>query len=150
MNPNGIDVRCFMEMAPKYSNAITGTNCGIDVDYEIGDVEVRTVKAMMNYVNEIASRLGGVFNQDFEVSKKNLKLLLSQDWNGDAAHYMGGTCLGKSSNDHVVDTNLMLYNIPGVYVLSSSVFPVHGVVNPTLTICALARRLADHLVRASH
>jgi choline dehydrogenase-like flavoprotein len=38
-----------------------------------------------------------------------------------------------------------VHGLQGVYVAGSSVFPTVGFANPTLTIVALAIRLADHL-----
>jgi choline dehydrogenase-like flavoprotein len=43
----------------------------------------------------------------------------------------------------VVDPDCRLDD--GLYVCGSSVFPTAGCANPTLTILALALRLADHL-----
>ena len=45
----------------------------------------------------------------------------------------------------VVDADLHVHGIDNLYVASSSVFPTVGYSNPTLTIVALALRLADHL-----
>ena len=45
----------------------------------------------------------------------------------------------------VVDANCQVHGVAGLYVAGSSVFPTSGHTNPTLTIVALALRLAGHL-----
>ena len=45
----------------------------------------------------------------------------------------------------VVDPDCRVWGIDNLYVAGSSVFPTNGHVNPTLSIVALAVRLADHL-----
>jgi choline dehydrogenase-like flavoprotein len=46
----------------------------------------------------------------------------------------------------VVDTQCRVHGIANLYVAGSSVFPTAaGYANPTLTIVALALRLAEHL-----
>ena len=45
----------------------------------------------------------------------------------------------------VVDADCRVHGIDNLYVAGSSVFPTSGAANPTLTIVALALRLADHL-----
>lgn len=47
----------------------------------------------------------------------------------------------------VVDTDLQVLDLPGLYVCDLSVFPTSPAANPSLTLAALALRLADHLVR---
>jgi choline dehydrogenase-like flavoprotein len=63
----------------------------------------------------------------------------------DAAHPMGTTRMSSSPADGVVDANLRLHAIDNLYVAGSSVFPTGGHANPTLTVVALALRLAGHL-----
>jgi choline dehydrogenase-like flavoprotein len=46
----------------------------------------------------------------------------------------------------VVDANCRVHGVANLYVAGSSVFRTAGYANPTLTIVALAHRLADHLV----
>ena len=55
---------------------------------------------------------------------------------------MGGLVYPK-----VVDKNLRLNGLQKIYVCSSAIFPTSGSVNPTLTICALAIRLGEHLLK---
>jgi choline dehydrogenase-like flavoprotein len=45
----------------------------------------------------------------------------------------------------VVDANCRVHGTDNLFVASSSVFPTGGYANPTLTIAALAIRLADYL-----
>ncbi len=60
-------------------------------------------------------------------------------------HHLGTTRMAASARDGVVDGNCALFELPNLYVASSSVFPTGGHANPTLTIVALALRLARHL-----
>jgi len=60
-------------------------------------------------------------------------------------HHMGTTRMSESPKSGVVDANCCVHGIANLYIASSSVFPTCGFANPTLTILALALRLADHI-----
>jgi choline dehydrogenase-like flavoprotein len=45
----------------------------------------------------------------------------------------------------VVDENCRVHGVENLFVAGCSVFPTSGTFNPTLTIVALALRLADHI-----
>ncbi len=60
-------------------------------------------------------------------------------------HHMGTTRMHEDPRQGVVNPDGRLHELPNLYVAGSSVFPTGGVANPTLTIVALAIRLADHL-----
>lgn len=62
-----------------------------------------------------------------------------------AYHPSGTTRMGTSSATSVTDQDARLHGVANIYVAGSSVFPTVGYANPTLTIVALALRLADHL-----
>jgi len=64
-------------------------------------------------------------------------------------HHMGTTRMAKSAEVGVVDSNCRVFDTTDLYVAGSSVFPTSGYANPTLTIVALAIRLAEHLTRES-
>lgn len=60
-------------------------------------------------------------------------------------HQMGGTRMSDDPNGGVVDADCRVHGYDNLYVAGSSVFPTGGWANPTLTIVALALRLAEHL-----
>ena len=62
-----------------------------------------------------------------------------------ACHHMGTARMSSSPADGVVDEQLRVHGSANLYVLSSAAFPCFGFSNPTLTICALAFRMAEHL-----
>jgi choline dehydrogenase-like flavoprotein len=63
----------------------------------------------------------------------------------DGGHHMGTTRMHVHSHEGVVDQNCRVHGIANLYVAGSSVFPTGGHANPTLTIVALAVRLAEHV-----
>ncbi|MDZ4691582.1 FAD-dependent oxidoreductase [Terricaulis sp.] len=64
----------------------------------------------------------------------------------DGYHQLGGAAMGNDAAN-IVDTNLAVRNVENLYIAAGSVFPSGGQANPTLTIVALARRLAAHIAR---
>jgi choline dehydrogenase-like flavoprotein len=67
------------------------------------------------------------------------------EWISGSHHHMGTTRMADSPRNGVVNKNCRVHGVENLYVAGSSVFPTSGFVNPTLTIVALALRLADHL-----
>jgi choline dehydrogenase-like flavoprotein len=67
-----------------------------------------------------------------------------EDFYGDE-HHMGATRMHVDPTLGVVDQNCRVHSLANLYVAGSSVFPTSSAVNPTLTIVALALRLADHI-----
>ncbi len=66
------------------------------------------------------------------------------DMRGDQ-HHMGTTRMHTDPKMGVVDENCRVHGVANLYVAGSSVFATGGTFNPTLTIVALALRLADHI-----
>ncbi|AFY47676.1 choline dehydrogenase-like flavoprotein [Nostoc sp. PCC 7524] len=60
-------------------------------------------------------------------------------------HHMGTTRMNDDPKQGVVDRNCQVHGVSNLFIASSSVFPTGGYANPTLTIVALAIRLADHV-----
>jgi hypothetical protein len=60
-------------------------------------------------------------------------------------HHIGTARMGENPATSVVDRNCRLHSVNNLFLASSAVFPTSSQANPTLTITALALRLADHL-----
>jgi len=60
-------------------------------------------------------------------------------------HPTGTTRMHIDPKQGVVDENCQVYGISNLFISGSSVFPTGSYANPTLTIVALAIRLADHV-----
>jgi choline dehydrogenase-like flavoprotein len=60
-------------------------------------------------------------------------------------HHMGTTRMSASPRDGVVDADCKVHGVENLFVAGSSTFPTGGSSGPTMTIIAMAIRLADHL-----
>ncbi len=81
-------------------------------------------------------RLGAASVQELEVA-----------W---SRHHQGACRMGRSPATSVVDADLRVHETPNLYVCGSEVFVTGGAMQPSLTIAALALRLADHLAGRLH
>jgi choline dehydrogenase-like flavoprotein len=63
----------------------------------------------------------------------------------DVNHHMGGTRMSISPQQGVVDPELGVWGFDNLYICSTAVFPTGSHSNPTLTLLALAQRLANKL-----
>lgn len=60
-------------------------------------------------------------------------------------HHMGTTRMHEDKTQGVVNADCQVHGIDNLFIAGSSVFPTSGTANPTLTIVALAIRLARHI-----
>lgn len=70
------------------------------------------------------------------------------DWPSPATygkHHSGTARMAADPRHGVVDADCRVHGMSNLYVAGSAVFPTQGHATPTLTIVALALRLADHL-----
>ena len=61
-------------------------------------------------------------------------------------HPLGGCSTGRHAGEGVVDDYGEVFNYPGLTVADGSVMPGPIGPNPSLTIAALANRLADRII----
>jgi choline dehydrogenase-like flavoprotein len=60
-------------------------------------------------------------------------------------HHIGTARMSEDARHGVVDRDCTVHGVPNLHIASAAVFPTCGHANPTLTIIALALRLAAHL-----
>jgi choline dehydrogenase-like flavoprotein len=62
-------------------------------------------------------------------------------------HIMGTCKMGEDPADSVVDQYGRVHDVPNLYVYDGSVFPTSSASNPTATICAVALRCVENLIK---
>lgn len=113
------------------------------VDWRISPLERRTARAITELVGDALSRRGlgdtrlapWLFETGPYVGRELLR----------THHHIGTTRMAADPREGVVDANCRVHGTRNLFVAGCSVFPTGGHANPTLTIVALALRLADHL-----
>jgi choline dehydrogenase-like flavoprotein len=110
------------------------------LDWRIGDLEKKTLRRMMSLVKQEfeASDIGQIDLQ--QADEGRLPRIYGCD------HHMGTTRMHTDPRLGVVDADCKVHGMQNLYIAGSSVFPTCGNDMPTLTIVALALRLADHVV----
>lgn len=83
----------------------------------------------------------------FDDSKLKVRLHEDSYWQTlrGSYHHMGTTRMSTNPKFGVVNEDCQVHGIANLYIAGSSVFPTGGISNPTLTIVALAARLADRI-----
>ena len=100
------------------------------------DVQMRRAMVVLG------SELGAAGLARLWVPGDTARFVWRQDPGG---HHMGATRMGKDPAVSVVDATSRTHEVRNLYVTGGSVFTTGGDSNPTLTIVALAHRLADTL-----
>lgn len=62
-------------------------------------------------------------------------------------HHIGTARMAESAAEGVCDGNCELFSTRGVYIAGAAAFSTSGFANPTLTLIALALRLAQHIAK---
>jgi choline dehydrogenase-like flavoprotein len=68
----------------------------------------------------------------------------------DSYHQCGGSRMGLSEAEGVVDANCRVFGTANLHVAGAAVFPSSSFANPTYTAMALARRLSRSLLAGAH
>jgi len=115
----------------------------VRTDWRLGELERRTARVFTGLIAAEFARLG--------IGRCRMEPWLQDggppmtDALAETYHYIGATRMADDPRLGVVDRHCAVHGMRNLYVAGSSVFPTGGHTNPTLTIVALALRLADHL-----
>jgi choline dehydrogenase-like flavoprotein len=115
----------------------------IRVDWRYTAADVRTVARSLELLREdFAHSHAGTF--DYDASTVEAEMIRYGAYGG---HHIGTARMGSDPRTSVVDRDCRVHGVANLYVAGSAVFPTSSQANPTLTIVALALRLAEHLTR---
>jgi choline dehydrogenase-like flavoprotein len=120
-----------------------------DLNWQMSELDKHSVR-------ELALSLGREF------SRLGLGKVTTMDWLHDSSpewpldptlgnhpiggyHHIGTTRMSASPTEGVVDANCTVHGMANLHIAGSSVFTTGGWANPTLTLLALAHRLAHHI-----
>jgi choline dehydrogenase-like flavoprotein len=111
----------------------------IDWRYTPGDVD--TVKRAVALLAAEFARTG-VGRLEYEPQEVEAEMTRYGALGG---HHIGTARMGTDPRDSVVDVDCRVHGVDNLFVAGSATFPTSSQANPTLTLIALALRLAEHL-----
>ena len=134
------------EQAPHHDNRISLSRernrfgvRRVHVDWRWHDADIA---ATMRAQDVFARALAEAGLGEFKIARKlDRPVMLTAS----TAHYMGTTRMHEDPTQGVVDAQCRVHGVDNLFIASSSVFPTGGFANPTLTIMALALRIADRI-----
>jgi choline dehydrogenase-like flavoprotein len=160
-NPEGdrAELNLNWEQVPNENSRITLSPTEVDpvfrqpvthLDWRLAEEDKRTAVRAVEIVDRYLGRRGAA------------SFRLTTDLTGDAGqwifgrlenalatgdHHMGALRMAASSEQGLVDKHSRFFSVDNLYTAGCGQFPTSGFTNPTLTIVALALRLADHLLK---
>jgi choline dehydrogenase-like flavoprotein len=139
-------LRAQAEQAPNPDSRVTlGTRrdrfglAVAQVDWRPTAADRASIRASQKAV-DTALRAAGLGRVEFMLGDEQPPALFEGNF-----HHLGATRMHTDPAMGVVDADCRVHGVSNLYIAGSSVFPTYGCSNPTLTVVALALRLADHL-----
>lgn len=137
-----MEIQAFLEEKGKPENRVM-----LGDELELTDKKLRRTKIVYNRTSaEIADA-----DSRLEILRRVIREM-GYDLNEcqvdrPGGHHATGTCrMAANPREGVTDSDLLVHGTSNLFVCSNAVMPTGSAVNPTLTLTALAMRLADHLV----
>ncbi|MGK4924221.1 FAD-dependent oxidoreductase [Bordetella hinzii] len=115
----------------------------LHIDWRYTRRDVETVQTALAALAE-ALAASGVGRFDYDPAQVEAEMTRYGAYGG---HHIGTARMGRDPRDSVVNADCRVHEAANLSIAGSAVFPTSGQANPTLTIVALALRLADHLRR---
>ena len=140
-------VRLQVQQSPQYESSVTLSDrtdrFGVPmarVDWRLGDIERRSAARLLDELGERVESAGLGRFEPVPEGTDGWPFNLEQGY-----HPSGTTRMSADPSDGVVTPDCRVHNFDNLWIASSSIFPIAGMANPTLTVAALALRLAAHL-----
>lgn len=115
----------------------------IRVDWRYAPADIDMVSRSLDLMSKEFSRTGKAtlkFNRD-ELEKELTR------YGAYGGHHIGTTRMGSDPRTSVVDSTCTVHGVRNLHVASAAVFPTSSQANPTLTVVAVALRLARHIAK---
>ena len=113
----------------------------VRVEWRLGELEKRTIRRTQEILGEEMARIG---SGKVVVAAPREGEVWPNTLNG-CWHHMGTTRMHADPRKGVVDADCRVHGVENLFIAGSSVFPTGGSDTPTITIVALALRLAGHI-----
>lgn len=150
---NIYEVILMLETIPNKSSSITLTEekdslglKNLNINWVLSSKDrtnlIHFTKKFENYISNYSDIK---FKQANWIYDHNIDWCYYLNLNNHHGHHMGTTIMHNDPKNGVVDNNCKVHGLANLYVNGSSVFPTFSFANPTLTIVALALRIADHI-----
>ncbi len=115
----------------------------VRIDWRYTRQDVDTVAKSFDLLRaDLADR--ALANLTPDINEPDIETVVRRD-GAYGGHHIGTARMANSPSSGVVDRNGKVFGVNNLYVAGSAVFPTSSQANPTLTIVALALRLASHL-----
>lgn len=109
------------------------------LDWRVTDLDRQSLRTAVDIIDDVV-RSHGHGRMVWKIGDSRPVEPLKGGW-----HHMGTTRMDPDPREGVVDANCRVHGVDNLYVTGSSTFSTSGYANPTLTLVAMAFRLADHL-----
>jgi choline dehydrogenase-like flavoprotein len=136
------------EQAPNWNSRVTLSDQHdalglprVRLEWRLSPTDMRSMVRSQEIIDEELRR-AGLGHLQIQLDEETPPVGLKGGW-----HHMGTTRMHVDPRQGVVDQHGKVHGVANLYVTGSSVFPTAGYANPTLTLCALAIRLADQVKR---
>jgi choline dehydrogenase-like flavoprotein len=144
----GLVLRVVMEQAPDPDNRVRLSNVRDAFGVRCAELTLPRAGDRRRQCRALG-RAAAALGLDGRGIARQARLLLDAGRVDFFWHHMGTTRMHADPRHGVVDADCRVHGVSNLFVAGSSVFPTSGTAGPTLTIVALALRLARHLRRSS-
>lgn len=111
------------------------------IDWRIDEADVAATARAWELLRERLQR-GGACRLDYDAQQLPERIRRAPPLGG---HHLGTARMAANERAGVVDGNCAVYTLPNLLIASAAVFPTGSHANPTLSIVALALRIAARL-----